>query len=48
MQITVCDMIGCKNPVSGSIQLGPGTLLDLCEDHLEELQEELGRGDVKQ
>ena len=45
MQVTACDMIGCKKPVSGSIQLGPGTLLDLCEEHLEELQEELGRDD---
>ena len=47
MQITICDMIGCKQPVSGAIQLGPGTLLDLCEEHLEELQEELGRDNDK-
>ena len=45
MQIEICDMIGCKKYVSGSIQLGPGTLLDLCEAHLQELQEELGRED---
>ena len=36
-------MIGCKKYVSGSIQLGPGTLLDLCEEHLKEVQDELGR-----
>ena len=47
MQVTICDMIGCEQPAPGSIQLGPGTLLDLCEEHLEELQEELGRDDDK-
>ena len=36
-------MIGCKAKVSGSIQLGPGTLLHLCAEHLKELQDELGR-----
>jgi len=46
MSETACDMIGCKKPTSGSIQLGPGTLLDLCEEHLEELQDELGREDL--
>ena len=45
MQIEICDMIGCKKYVSGSIQLGPGTLLDLCKDHFEEVLEELGRED---
>tara|TARA_R110000824_G_scaffold356401_3_gene543661 strand:+ start:103 stop:225 length:123 start_codon:yes stop_codon:yes gene_type:complete len=36
-------MFGCKKLVSGSIQLGPGTLLALCKEHLKELQRELGR-----
>ena len=38
-------MFGCKKPVSGSIQLGPGTLLNLCNEHLKEIQDELGRED---
>ena len=46
MSETACDMIGCKKSVSGSIQLGPGTLLDLCKEHLEEIQDELGREDL--
>ena len=46
MQIKQCDMISCKNKVSGSIQLGPGTLLELCKEHLEEIQDELGREDL--
>jgi len=43
VQVATCDMIGCKKYVSGSIQLGPGTLLDLCEEHLKEVHVELGR-----
>ena len=30
-------MISCKNKVSGSIQLGPGTIVDVCKEHLIEL-----------
>jgi len=43
MQIKQCDMISCKNKVSGSIQLGPGTLLAVCRKHLKELKKELGK-----
>ena len=46
MSDTVCDMIGCNKCSYGSIQLGPGTLLDLCKEHLEELKDELGREDL--
>ena len=45
MQVKRCDMFGCKKSVSGSIQLGPGTLLNLCKEHLKEIQDELGRED---
>jgi len=44
MQLRPCEMIGCKQPVSGSIQLGPGTRIDVCKEHLIELEKELGRG----
>jgi len=40
-----CEMIGCRNKIASTIQLGPGTLLAVCKKHLKELQEELGRGD---
>ena len=40
-----CEMIGCRNKIAGTIQLGPGTLLAICMKHLNELQEELGRGE---
>jgi len=41
MQVKKCDMISCNMIVSGSIQLGPGTVLTVCKKHLEELREEL-------
>jgi len=47
MQVTVCNMIGCKNKVSGSIHLGPGTLLTVCRKHLKELRLELGHDKEK-
>ena len=47
MQLKVCDMIGCKAEVSGSIHLGPGTLLTVCAKHLKELRLELGHDKEK-
>ena len=43
MQIKRCEMISCNNKVSGSIQLGPGTLLTVCKKHLQELKKELNK-----
>tara|TARA_B100001245_G_C22656138_1_gene321899 strand:+ start:166 stop:297 length:132 start_codon:yes stop_codon:yes gene_type:complete len=40
-----CEMVGCKKAIVGSIQLGPGTRLQMCAEHLKQLQEELERGD---
>lgn len=31
-----CEMIGCHNPVYKALQIAPGTVVKLCEEHYEE------------
>ena len=36
-----CDMIGCKKEKFIAFTVAPGTTLDLCEEHFNEMFEEL-------
>ena len=35
-----CSMLGCTKPIDKFVSVGPGTYIGLCEEHVEEVEEE--------